>query len=171
MSRMHALKARPKRTLAALATALVAVGITAASGADFTATSANPGNLFASGTLKILNSDEGEALFNATNMRPGDTVQGSVSIKNDGTLSGDFTLTTSAVDSDAANKLSEELNVSISEDGTEIYDGPLADADLDLGSWAAGEQHSYSFDVTLPSTAGDAYQGDDSSVTFDWDAA
>ena len=47
MSRFKVLRANPRRALAALATLLVAVGVTGASGADFTATSANPGNTFA----------------------------------------------------------------------------------------------------------------------------
>ena len=42
MSRRKALRANPRRLLAALATILVAVGVTVASGASFTATSANP---------------------------------------------------------------------------------------------------------------------------------
>ena len=53
MSRLSVLVSRPRRTLAALATVLVAVGITAASGADFTATSANADTTFATGTLTI----------------------------------------------------------------------------------------------------------------------
>ena len=53
MSRLSTLVSRPRRTLAALATVLVAVGITAASGADFTATSANADTTFATGTLTI----------------------------------------------------------------------------------------------------------------------
>src|SRR5215218_7479243 len=75
MSRLHALVDRPKRTLAALATVLVAVGITAASGADFTASSANPSTSFATGTLTMYNSLAGSALFQATDMRPGDAAR------------------------------------------------------------------------------------------------
>src|SRR3954453_23556754 len=110
MSRLHALVDRPKRTLAALATVLVAVGITAASGANFNATSANPNTSFATGTLTIDNSKEGAAIFTsaATDMRPGDPARTStVDIQNSGTLSGAFTLARSApVDSDTVNPLS-----------------------------------------------------------------
>ena len=63
MSRLSVLVSRPRRTLAALATVLVAVGITAASGADFTATSANADNTFATGTLTITNSRGGQAVM------------------------------------------------------------------------------------------------------------
>ena len=73
MSRLSVLFSSPKRTLAALATVLVAVGVTAASGADFTATSANPANTFATGTLSIYNSKEASAVLTASGMRPGGT--------------------------------------------------------------------------------------------------
>ena len=51
MSRFKVLRANPRRTLAALATLLIAVGVTAASGANFNATSANPSNTFSAGTM------------------------------------------------------------------------------------------------------------------------
>jgi hypothetical protein len=40
-----------------------------------------------------------------------------------------------------------------------------------LGSFAANAKHRYKFDVTLPSTTGNAFQGKTASVEFDWDAA
>ena len=189
MSRLHALVDRPKRTLAALATVLVAVGITAASGANFNATSANPNTSFATGTLTIDNSKEGAAIFtSATDMRPGDPARTStVDIQNAGTLSGTFTLTRSApVDSDTANPLSGKLNVKIVDCGTFAsgtptcdvgdpvkYTGTLAgmSSAVSLGSWAGGEKHRYEFDVDVDTSAGNAYQGDSSSATFTWNAS
>ena len=55
MSRFKVLRANPRRTLAALATLLVAVGVTAASGANFSATSANTSNTFSAGTMSMNN--------------------------------------------------------------------------------------------------------------------
>jgi hypothetical protein len=40
-----------------------------------------------------------------------------------------------------------------------------------LGTYAANEKHRYQFTVQLDSTAGNVYQGDTSSVEFDWNAA
>jgi hypothetical protein len=99
MSRLSVLVNRPRRTLAALATVLVAVGITAASGADFTATSANADTTFATGTLTIENSKQAQAIFASTSdMRPGDPARtGQVDIKNTGSLSGVFKLKRGAV--------------------------------------------------------------------------
>ena len=189
MSRLHALVDRPKRTLAALATVLVAVGITAASGADFNASSANPNTSFATGTLSMYNSLAGSALFTATDMRPGDPARtGQVDIGNSGTLSGAFTLTRGTpVDSDNSNPLSAKLNVKVVDCGTFAgatppscdagdpvkYTGTLAamSSAVNLGNFAGGEKHRYEFSVTVDSSADNNYQGRNSVVPFSWTAS
>ena len=192
MSRLSNLVNRPRRTLAALATVLVAVGITAASGADFTATSANAGTTFATGTLSILNSTAGSAVLSSTgDMRPGDPARtGVVDIKNTGSLSGVFKLTRGAVvDDDATYKLSTMLNLVIKDCGlftgpggatppscagaATKYTGTVADmtSDLGLGTYAGGAQHRYEFSVSVDSLAGNDYQGKTSTVPFTWSAA
>jgi spore coat-associated protein N len=190
VSRLHVLARRPKRTLAALSTALVAVGVTVASGASFTAASANPSNTFSTGTLSINNSNEGSAILTASGMRPGDPAStGTVDIANSGSLPGAFTLSRQApVDSDGSNPLSAKLNLVVvdcgawagstqptcgdSDDSTK-YSGTVAGmtGSQALGTYAAGEKHRYKFSVALDSSAGNAYQGDNSSVEFDWNAA
>ena len=69
MTRLHALAAHPRRTLAALAVVLAAVGITVGSGANFTASAANPGNVFTNGTL-LIGQSSSSALLNATGNSP-----------------------------------------------------------------------------------------------------
>ena len=64
LTRLHALVAHPRRTLGALAVVLAAIGITVGSGASFTASAANPGNVFTTGTLAIGNTP-GTALLTA----------------------------------------------------------------------------------------------------------
>ena len=93
MSRLAPLVKRPRRTLGALATVLAAAGLTVASGADFTAPSANPANTFSTGTLSMSNSAANAAVLTASNLRPGDSSSGTVDIANTGSLSGAFTLT------------------------------------------------------------------------------
>src|ERR1700742_2752096 len=79
----------PRRTLATLATVLAAVGVTVASGADFTASSANPANVFSTGTLSQFNSAANSAVLTASNMRPGGAATGgTVDIANTVSLSG-----------------------------------------------------------------------------------
>src|SRR3954471_22375692 len=174
MSRLAILSRHPRRTLATLATALAAVGVTVASGADFTAASANPSNVFSTGTLTMSNSADNTALFAASGLRPGDAApDGVVDIANTGSLASPFTLTRGAPnDSDAANPLSAKLNVILDDCGTwsgttapvcgdandvNKYTGTLADmgqsghAIASLGSFAGGEKHRYRFRVTLDS--------------------
>jgi spore coat-associated protein N len=189
MSRLSVLFSSPKRTLAALATVLVAVGVTAASGADFTATSANPGNTFATGTLSIYNSKEASAVLTASGMRPGGAAStGTVDIGNTGSLSGAFTLSRGTpVDSDSSNPLSAKLNVKVVDCGLFAgatpptcdvadpvkYTGTLAamSTPVALGSFAGAEKHRYEFTVSVDSSAGNAYQGDSSDTVFTWNAA
>jgi spore coat-associated protein N len=188
MSRLHVLVHRPRRTLAALATVLVAVGITAASGADFTATSANPSNTFATGTLSISNSKPAAAILAASGMKPGDTPRtGQVDIGNTGTLSGAFTLSRGTPDdSDGTNPLSGKLNLVVVDCGDFSSGTPTCDAGdpvkytgtlagmsspVALGTFAGGQKHRYEFSVDVDTSAGNAYQGDSSQVEFTWTAA
>ena len=114
MSRRKALRANPRRLLAALATILVAVGVTVASGASFTATTANPSNTFTAGSLTMSNDKAGAAILTASGMKPGDATTdatGTVVIKNTGSLTGAFTLSRSSLtNSDGSNPMAAKLN-------------------------------------------------------------
>jgi spore coat-associated protein N len=194
MSRLRLLAANPRLALGALLTLLLAAAAVVGSGADFTASSANPSNTFAAGTMTILNSKEGTAVLSATNLRPGNSAVGTVDIQNSGSLSGAFTLSrTTPVDSDASNPLSAKLNLTVVDCGTFVGATPPTCGDGDdvtrygsgtvaqmgtvghtvsaLGTYAASEKHRYQFTVVLDTSAGNVYQGDTSSVEFDWNAA
>ena len=190
MSRVSLLIKRPKRTLAALTAVLAAVGVAVGSGADFTATSANPSNTFASGTLTMDNSKDSAAIFTPTNMRPGGPTQtGTVDIKNTGSLAGTFSLSrTNLTNSDTVNPLAAKINLVVTDcglyvgataptcgDGDDVakYTGTLAgmSSSVALGSYAATDKRRYEFAATLDSSADDNYQGDNASARFQWDAA
>ena len=188
MSRLRVLAANPRLALGALLTLLLAAGAVVGSGADFTASSANPANTFASGTLSMVNSKEGTAVLSATNLRPTGSANGVVDIENTGSLSGAFTLSrTTPVDSDSSNPMSAKLNLVVVDCGTfsgataptcgdgddaTKYTGTLAAMGTTaLGTYNANVKHRYQFTVTLDGTAGNAYQGDSSSVQFDFNAA
>jgi spore coat-associated protein N len=194
MSRLKVLADRPRLALGALLTLLLAAAAVVGSGADFTASSANPSNTFASGTLTIANSKEGTAVLTASNLKPGGTAAtGTVDIENTGSLSGAFTLSrTAPVDSDGSNPLSGKLNLTVVDCGTFSGTAPTCGDGDDvtkysggtiaqmgtaghtigaLGTYAADEKHRYEFTVQLDGSAGNAYQGDTSSVEFDWNAA
>jgi hypothetical protein len=168
----------------------VAAGAVVGSGADFTAASANPSNTFSTGTLSMVNSKSGSAVLTASNLKPGNSATGDVDIQNTGTLSGAFTLVRGTIsDSDSANPLSAKLNVTVEDcgvfagatppvcgdaDDVTKYSGTIADMGTAghpvsaLGAFAGSEKHRYHFSVALDTSAGDAYQGDTSSVQFDW---
>ena len=195
MSRLQVLVGQPKLALGALLTLFLAAGAVVGSGADFTAASANPANTFAAGTLSIVNSKEGVAVLSAGNLRPdGPSASGTVDIENDGSLSGDFTLSrTAPVDSDATYPLSGKLNATVvdcgefagatpptcgdGDDVTKYTGGTVAQMGTGghaigaLGTYDAGEKHRYEFTVQLDGSAGDDYQGGTSSVEFDFNAA
>ena len=176
----------PRRALGALAALVAAGAVAVGSGASFTASSANPSNTFASGTLSILNSKEGVAVLTASGMKPGDSATGTVDVENSGSLDGAFTLGRSGVvDSDATNPLSAKLNLVVKDCGDfsagtptcdagdpDLYSGTVAAmGTVALGTFAASEKHRYEFAVTFDASAGNAYQGDSSSVQFDWNAS
>jgi hypothetical protein len=184
MSRFKVLRANPRRSLAALATLLIAVGVTAASGATFTAQTANPTNKFTAGTLSMSNSLDNAAILSASNMKPGDTATGSVDIVNTGSVSGAFKLSKTALtNSDSSNPMAAKLNLVVTDCGTDlncgagtsstVYTGTLAGigTNLDLGSFGAGVGHRYKFDVEFDTSATDAYQGDNAEATFTWNAS
>jgi hypothetical protein len=190
MSRLSVLIKRPKHSLAALTAVLAAVGIAVGSGADFSATSANPSNTFASGTLSIDNSKENAAVFTPSNMRPGSPTQtGTVDIKNTGSLAGTFSLkrTDLVDDSTVPATLSSKINLVVTDcglfdgstapdcgDGDDVskYSGTLSamSSTIGLGSYAASAKHRYQFAATLDSSADNSYQGDSASARFQWDA-
>ena len=191
MSRIKVLAASPRRALAALATVLVAVGVTGASGANFNASSANPSNTFTAGTLSMLNSKEGAAILTASNMRPGaPATTGTVDIENTGSLSAPFVLSKGTVSNDdAAHPMANKLNLKVVDcgdfsggapscTGTDpvLYTGTIADMGTAghlvgaLGTFAANEKHRYEFSVDLDALADDNYQGDSSTVQFLWNA-
>jgi len=116
-------------------------------------------------------------------MKPGDTVQGTVTIANDGDLAGTFSLSTSNLsDTAGANggKLSDVLKVKIVDQATPavtIYDGLIKSVGTAAaGTFAAGASHTYQFTVTFPdagtpgtATTGDnAYKNSSMSIEFDW---
>ena len=182
MSRISFLRSNPKKTLGALATVLAATALIGGTGASFSAHSANPANVFTAGVLQHSNSKAGSAVLSITKMKPGDTQSGTVTLTNTGDIVGTFGLTKSAlVDTAGQNGgvLSGRLDVEITDTGsnTVVYTGKVgAMGALALGTYAAGEAHTYRFAVSFPDagtaasdTTGDnAFKGSTLSVQYDF---
>jgi hypothetical protein len=188
LSRLKVLVTQPRMALGALLTLALAAAAVVGSGADFTASSANPANVFTAGTLNMTNSADDDVILTAANLRPGAAARtGVVDIENTGSLGGTFTLTRSSLtNSDEDNPLANVLDLKIVDCGVftdtaascdagdaEIYSGTVNDMSTvrDLGVFANGAKHRYQFELALRSSAGDAYQGGSSTVGFAWSAA
>jgi hypothetical protein len=185
VSRIAILAGHPRRTLGVLTASLLAVGVAVGSGANFTAQSANAGNLVSAGTLSV--SGPATAVLNATNLKPGDTSVSTADIQNTGSVAGTFKLAASnivdTVGSVAPNsQLSGKATLTIKDCG--LFSGSTAPSctgavqkasgllstlsSVDLGSFAAGAKHRYELTAAFPdggAGADNGYQG--ASLTAD----
>ena len=186
MQRVSALwQASPNKIVGALVALALASMLAVASGASFTSTSANTGNIVTAGILSHDNSKDGAAILTVAKMVPDETKTGTVTLENDGDVDGVFTLSESNVDdSDATNPMSAKLDLTVTDitdpaNPVGVYTGKLgAMTEQDLGTWGADEQHTYEFSVHFPDggtpagpNAGDnRYKGDSVEVDFNWES-
>jgi hypothetical protein len=161
-----------KKLILALIALIIAAAVVVFSFSLFTSSSANPGNLVASGSLKINNNLEGAAILTATGLLPGESTDGTVALTNVGDSAGVFTLKKdNVVNTPASPAFSSVLTLIITEGGAEIYNGRIdAMPTRDLGTWEPGESHTYKFTVTFDETAGDEFQDGRTTLDFLWDA-
>jgi hypothetical protein len=134
----------------------------------------------AGGSLTLSNSKEGSAILALGGMRPGDSVDGTVTIGNTGTVPGDLALSISSlVDTPGTGggALSGELDLVITDitnagSPVVVYTGKIAAlTPAALGTLAPGVSRTYEFRVLFPDAglgAENAFQGSAMSVQFDW---
>ncbi len=84
-TRWNALMSKPRRLIVAVLLIAIAVGVAIFATASFTTSSANAGNMVASGTLSIDSGDT--AAFKVENMVPGQSEEGMVTVSNTGSAS------------------------------------------------------------------------------------
>lgn len=139
------------------------------------------------GDLAVANSRDGQAIFLAQGLAPGESRSGEVELTNSGRLAGSLSL----IQSDVADqpgpgggRLSSRVDLSIRDltnpvAPVTVFAGPLARlAGLELGTIAPGAKRRYSFTVRLPDggrpagpQAGDnAYLGSALTVRYAWHA-
>lgn len=166
---------RPRRyrVLVPLAGLAAAAALAVGSGADFTSNSVNSANAFSTGSLTQTNSKANSAVFNLDNMKPGDTLNGSVTIKNSGSLGAGFKLTETATNGFTTKS---NLRLTITESGSTapVWTGTFGEltaaGPLALGDWAPGQAKTFVFSVTLDSKADNTEQGKTATATYSWDA-
>jgi spore coat-associated protein N len=158
-----------RKVLVPLATMLAAGAIAVGSGASFTSVTENPGSSFSTGTLTQSNSRANQVIFEMENLKPGDTVNGTVTITNTGTLPSTFTLTETATNGFTKP---ENLTLTIADVATDnkIWSGTLGTLPkTTLGTWAAGEAHTFKFSATLALAADNEEQGKSATASYTWD--
>jgi len=178
----------PLKIVSALFVLSLVAMMAVASGASFTSTSANPGNIVTAGTMSHSNSKADDTILEVTGLKPAASSSGTVDITNTGDTAGVFTLTKSnIVNSDTGNPLSSKLDLLIEDLGppsaptapVQKYGGKLgAMGAIGLGTYTSGEAHRYKFTVTFPDggtpsgpTTGDnAYKGDSVEVDYNWES-
>jgi hypothetical protein len=172
---MNAKPTTRRRILVTVASVLTAGALAVGSGASFTAQTQNAANHAEAGTLKQTNSLAGASIYNLANMKPGDTVNGKVTVTNSGTLPANLKLT----ESGAVNGFSQPAMVSITVTDVTDAAAPVVVVSkrtygtvgvVDLGQWAAGEARTYVFSVTLDVTADNTNQGDMADAGYTWDS-
>lgn len=162
-----------RKILVPLATLAAAGAVAVGSGASFDSTSGNTISAVTSGTLTQSNSKADQAIFNLANLKPGDTLNGTLTLKNTGSLSAAFSLTeVSSTDDFSGSNLS--LDIVDSTAGTTVYHGTfggLTDgAKNALGTWGAGDAHTFTFTVKLADSTPNTDQGKTASATYRWDS-
>ena len=187
MTRSKALWASsPRKIMAALFAVLAATALAVGSGANFNSTSANPSNVLSAGTMSQSNSKSGAAILTADKLKPGDSTNGTVDIKNTGDVNGAFTLVqSSVVDLPVSPAFSQLLTLKVEDLGDpacvsscpavqQVYLGNVFDmATLPLGTYAAGETHRYKFTATFPngtSTHDNPYAGAKTTVGYSFES-
>jgi hypothetical protein len=177
--------ASPRTLMGAMLMLVVAAGLAVGSGASFTSQSASPGNMITAGALTVNNDKKANgvegAILTAGNMKPGDTVTGTVTVSNTGDVPGAFRLD---MDAPAAggpgSDLSDRLKLKVEEldSGNAVTATPLAATTVSgvgstpLGTWAGNSSHRYRFTVTWPTGLADDndFQSSTLSLDFTWSA-
>jgi hypothetical protein len=162
-----------RKILVPLATLAAAGAIAVGSGATFSSETKNTISSVTSGTLTHTNSKDDAAIFDLANLKPGDVLTGSLTLKNTGSLPAKFSLTeTSSANGFAGNNLS--LKITNATSGAVVYNGPfggLVDGTKNpLGTFASGESNAYDFRVALDQAADDTQQGKTASASYTWDS-
>ncbi|MGN6161730.1 MAG: TasA family protein [Marmoricola sp.] len=165
------MKSITRKALVPFATLLAAGAVAVGSGATFTSSSGNTISSVTAGTLTQSNSKADQAIFNLTNMKPGDVLTGSLKLTNTGSLPALFSLTeVSATNGFTGSNLT--LNIVDTTANATVYSGTFggmtAGTPVALGDWAAGTAHTFTFTVKLDINTPNTDQGKTAGATFSW---
>jgi hypothetical protein len=159
-------------------------------GAIFTSTTSVGSNAFTTGTV-ALSTSPASALVTFSNMAPGDQVTAPITVSNDGTLDLRYAVTSTTTENVLASQLVLEIktgvsactDVGFSADGTTVYGpdvlgnttpvdaigDPTQGGQAGDRTLAAGADEDLCFNVSLPLSTGNTFQGLTSTATFTFD--
>jgi hypothetical protein len=158
--------ATSRKVLVPLATLLVAGAVAIGSGATWTSTTESAVSV-TSGDLMHTNNHDG-ATLTVEDMKPGDTVTGTVEIENTGSLDAVLSFQESA---DSSSFAANGLNLVIEQDGVELFDGDFAAYENtvhNLGDLDSGDTTTFTFTVSMPADASNANQNKSAGATYTW---
>lgn len=166
-----------------------------ASYSAFTATTSNPTNNWAAGTVALTDDDANTAMFTVSNLKPGQTGQKCIAVTSTGSLPSTVKLYSTNYAQTKA--LATNLSLTVEEGsgatfgsctgftpiatGSQIFSGSLdsfgttkTGSANGTGVWAptgtASETRSYRITYTLGSTTPDSVQGGTAQTGFTWEA-
>lgn len=153
-----------RKVLIPLATLLAAGAVAVGSGATWTSTTASSVSV-TSGTL-LQSNDRNGATLTLSNIKPGDTMTGTVKVQNTGTVDSTLDVATSGVSS----SFSDFLTISVKENGTSLYSGPFKTMSLTQPDLAFKPQDvaTYTVVVSLSKDATNADQAKAAGASFTW---
>jgi hypothetical protein len=166
---------------------VIATAVAVGTGANFNATSTNPGSLIRAGAIAVTDSLPGNSILTVSPMKPGASSSATVSIANSGNVSATLSLAkANLVDVPASPQFSGKLTLVLQDLGdptctttcpapVTMYSGPLGSmGTVNLGVFAAAVTHQYRFSVAFPDGgsggADNAYGGASTTVDYKWTA-
>ena len=154
-----------RKVLIPFATLVAAGAVAIGSGATFSSTTDNSVSV-TSGELVHTNTHGDGATLTLDNIVPGDSMTGTVVVTN----TGDLDSTLDFASSNESNSFSDYLTITITADGTNVYDGPFGDLDAtqDDVTFDIDDQIEYTFVVSLDADAGNDDQQQAASADFTW---
>ena len=191
--KFHPLSSKVGRIIATVtlagAAGATALAVTPGTFGGFTASATNAGNSVTAGTVAITDnvtgavSLSGSGVYTATNLEPGKSVSGTVTISNSGSLPETLTLQIANVTS---TFVASDVQVSVADaDGNTIFnnyglsngvsstaialpDGASGTPTTWAGTSATPHSETYTVTVSLPTADGNADQGKTASFDLDW---
>ncbi|MDN4160286.1 hypothetical protein [Nocardioides abyssi] len=153
---------RPRRLLLPVAAVAAVAGIGLVSGLPLSGSGSTGAG------VALVGADGRTATLTVTDLAPGDSTTRTVTIANDATEPARLTFTETG---DPATYAGGRLELTISAEGREVYDGAfggLGDYPLDMGWLEAGASATYTFVVSLPSDAPAVRDGASASASYSW---